>query len=466
MKKRICFLLSVILLACGALVPQESFAASPSPTIEAEAAILVDMTTGDILFEKNSREQLYPASTTKMITCLLALENLKPDKIVIADEEVAATGGTVVPLKVDEAISVEALENVMMVVSANDAAVALAKAVSGSVPEFAKLMNERAKELGAEDTNFVTPNGLHDDAHVSTAYDLAMIALGCMKNETFRKIVKQPAYTVPETNKSLARAFNNTNLLLYSDDESDMVYVGGVRRVCKYDGIIGVKTGYTGRAGGCLVSAAERNGTKILCVVLKSSTMGRFADSISLLDWGFANYKTLKVLGEGATLGAIKVKGGAVRAVEAVMSSDALATIPADASDAVLSTEIKLFDSLKAPVEAGTRIGEVLMYEGGALVASYSAIAAQTVEKGGILSNIGIPDKTAAIIWTILKLVFLVIFLLLVVYVLIKRRQTRIKKARKAARLEKKRREEEARRREWESSYRNRYIDYEDEDER
>ncbi|MBP5749662.1 MAG: D-alanyl-D-alanine carboxypeptidase, partial [Firmicutes bacterium] len=285
----------IILLVCAAVLggmPLRAFALTPYPRLEGSAAMLLDMTTGEVLYELNADERHYPASTTKMMTGLLAVENLDLESDITVDAEAASTPGSGIKLKEGEVMNADVMLHAMLIPSSNDCAVAIAKAISGGIDNFAVLMNARARELGCKNTNFVNPSGLHEDNHYTTARDLSIIAMACMKNERFREIVGNAEYTVPETNRSEARELVSSNLLLWDEQERHKIYVGNDLRYPKYEGTFGVKTGYTPQAGGCLVAACERDGTKLLSIVMDSSDMGRFADSIKLFDWGFENYKT------------------------------------------------------------------------------------------------------------------------------------------------------------------------------
>jgi len=427
------------------------------PTLEGEAAILLDLTTGEILYEKNADERLYPASTTKMMTCILALEHLDMNKVLTMDDEVHATGGSVLGLKDGENISVKDLVNALMVRSANDCGVGIAKGVSGSVSDFANEMNAKAKELGCTGTHFVNPHGLHADDHYTTARDLSIIAQYCMKNETFREIVKQPNYTVPATNMNEEVLVVNTNYMLYDESDANRIYVGNELRYCKYEGCIGIKTGYTSQAGGCLVAAATRGNTTLLSVVLKSSTYGRFADSIKLLDWGFENYRTLNVASAGMDLGTIPVKKGEFNKVGTELASDIFITVPNDAADSVIQQDPRLDESVKAPVAAGTVVGKYVIVESGTEVAEYDIITTADIAEGGILSNFGIEDSVARKIkYTILGII-LVLFTALVVWVLYKRHETKVKRARRDAKRAAYRAEQARKRAEWEAQYDRRY---------
>ncbi|WP_206458366.1 D-alanyl-D-alanine carboxypeptidase family protein [Anaerovorax sp. IOR16] len=452
MKKFFAALLAVIFV-CSAT--NFSYGAAAEPIIGGASGILIDATTGEILYQKDADVQRYPASTTKMITALLALENLDLNKVVTVDTDTPFTEGSRMYLIEGEQLKVEQILYGMMTESANDAAVALAKEVSGSVEEFAKLMNQRAKELGAKNTNFVTPNGLHDDAHVTTAYDLAMIAKYAMTNEKFRDLVTTYRFVLPQTNKQETRYMYNTNRMLY--DEKTKVVVNGVLRGCKYEGVTGIKTGYTSHAGGCLVASAKRGDTELIAVTLASTDKGRFADCITLLDYGFANYKTVHSMESGTELGEIKVSRGSVNRVKVTLAKDAATTLPVEASPSVLSTKLVLDKSLKAPVKKGEKAGVLQVYEGDTLLKEYEAVAAVNVKKGGPLSIFGITDKTAKLIGIVALIIVGFLILLMGAYIALKRRQVRLRKQRRLERQKRIQREELERRTAWEEEYERRY---------
>jgi len=466
MKKLITLILAaVVMLSCFA-VP--AYGESANFTLEAEAAILIDLTTGKVLYEKNADEQLYPASTTKIMTCILALENLDQTKSLYIDDEVHATGGSVLGLKREEEISVKDVIWATMVRSANDGAVALAKGVSGSVDNFAQLMNRKAKELGCTGTNFVNPHGLHNSEHVSTARDLSLIALYCMNqseySSTFRKIVAATSYTVPATNKNEAYTVVTTNYLLNDEQDKNRIYVGNELRYCKYDGCIGVKTGYTSQAGGCLIAAAEKNGTELLSVVLKSSTYGRFADSIKLLDWGFANSRTMTVLAAGESMGTIAVHKGEFNKVETELAETITATVPSEASDSIITWDKEMEEVITAPIAAGVKVGTLHVYESGQDIGSYDIITSSEVVEGGILSTFDIEDQTAH--WIFMGIIgfFALVIFGFIGWILYMRKVTREKKARRAAKIKAKKEAEAKRRASWEDDYNRRYTYYDDED--
>ncbi|HRV34159.1 MAG TPA: hypothetical protein P5281_07485, partial [Anaerovoracaceae bacterium] len=219
------------------------------------------------------------------------------------------------------------------------------------------------------------------------------------------------------------------------------------------------KTGYTSNALGCLVSAATKDGTTLLSVVLKSSDLGRFADSIALLDWGFENYKTVNVLSSGEELGTVSVRRGSVNKVVAIAHRQVASTVPVEASESVLSTEVRLDPFVRAPVEAGQKIGEIELLESGTRIAVFPAVAAAGVDVGGILSVFGIEDHTAGLIGKAALILSVGLILLTVIYIIYKRRQIRRKKLERARRLREKQAREETRRLEWEQQYEKRYRD-------
>ena len=251
--------------------------------IYSDAVILIENQTGKTLYEKNSEQKMYPASTTKILTAILSIEkgNLN-DKVTVSKTAIAQMkpGYTSAYLSEGEIISVEDLLKVLLINSANDASNVLAEYISGSIDSFVTLMNEKSKELGCTNTHFVTTNGLHDDNHYTTAKDLAIIARYCMQNETFRKIVSMKKCVIPATNKSEERIYKNTNDLI---NPTSGYY---------YPSCIGIKTGFTSEAKNCLISACSKNGLQVIAVVLGASITenhksARYVDSKTLYDYTY-----------------------------------------------------------------------------------------------------------------------------------------------------------------------------------
>ncbi|MEG1930262.1 MAG: D-alanyl-D-alanine carboxypeptidase family protein [Anaerovorax sp.] len=453
MRKVIC--LMAIVFALTNFIPTASMwsygVEIAPPEIAAESAILMDMHTGNMVFEKNADVPMFPASTTKMMTAILAVEHLDLSQNITIDKETPFTEGARIYLEEGEVVTGEQLLRSMLIASANDSAVALAKAVAGDVPSFAKMMNERAKKLGAKNTNFVNPNGLHEEAHVTTARDLALIGQKLMSNDLLREIVGTYRYVFPATNKKEERFLYNTNRLLY--DDKTTVTVNGKTRSTLYEGAMGVKTGYTPEAKSCLVSAAKRGNTELLAVVLKSSDGGRFEDSIALLDYGFHLVKSVKVMSKGTDLGEAKVKGGSVNRVKVIAAKDAVATLPKEASTDMVKTKVVFNKDIQAPIKENQKLGEVRIYEGDKRIGTVDALAVSAVPKGGILSVFGIPDKNAKIIGIVVASLLGIFVVLLVAYILLKRRQIRRKKKRKAEKAKREKRAQEHAWKEWSGEY-------------
>lgn len=405
--KKIFIVLLVLFITLNSAIA--SFAEiDKNPMVEAKAAVLINALTGEILYDKNMNQKMYPASTTKIMTALLVLENLDVSSTVTIDKETALTGGSQINLSEGEKITVEQLLYALLLKSANDAAVALAKTVDGSVPAFADRMNERAKELGAKNTNFVTPNGLHDNNHYTTAYDIAMITREAMKNKEFRHIVTSLEYNIPKTNKSDARVLKNPNKLLYS---KAIISVNGVRKPIKYAGAIGIKNGYTSEAGRCLVAGAKRDNMELISVVLNTSAAGKFADSIALLDYGFENYKGILTIKRGDSLGKIKVSMGAVNNVEIVAAKSSYLTMAKDKTDVKVNRKIVIDNKLEAPVYKGQKVGTVEIYKGNILTDVIDVVTAEKVDKGGPLSIIGIPDNISHVLGIALLVIIIILFI-------------------------------------------------------
>ncbi len=410
-----------------------AYGASSKDALELEAttAILIDAKTGEILFSKNKDVQLTPASMTKIMTALLAIENLDMDTVVTIDDETPYTEGNIIYMHKGEKFTVEQLLKAMLVTSANDCAVALAKTMSGTIKDFSNLMNGKAKELGAKNTNFVNPNGLDDKGHVSTAYDMAMIAKEAMKNETFREIVAMTSYTVPKTNKNKKRPLYTTNRLL-SDKYNDIV-VNGEYRKPYYKNAIGIKTGYTPVALGCLTAAAEKNGTELISVVMHSSDFGRFADTIALFEYGFANYSTYTVYDKGEAVETIKVKGGKPDEVKGITSWDACVTLQKGENKDLVTEKIVWDNNLVAPIAKGTTVGAITLYKDGEPVAVTDIVAADKVEEGmfSFLYNghVAYPGKLALLIAAIV----LVLLAIAIVIIRIMNRRKRMKQRQRQA---------------------------------
>ncbi|MDD2480510.1 MAG: D-alanyl-D-alanine carboxypeptidase [Lutispora sp.] len=286
MKRKFILLATLIIFICN-------FGSTwAEPTISSPSAILIDAKTGRILYEKDIDTKKFPASTTKIMTAILCLEhgNLS-DIVTISDKpSLVERGSSQIYLIPGEKLTLEQLLYALMLESANDAAVAIAEHISGSAEEFAKLMNSRAKELGAQNTNFVNPNGLHDDNHVTSARDLALMARYGMTLPKFREVVSTVKYTIPETNKQPMRDYiTNTNKLIWkSNKEFSLDYATGI------------KTGYTAKAKNNLVAGALKDGMELISVVMgengTSDITNVYSVTKELLEYGFNNFSNIGLL--------------------------------------------------------------------------------------------------------------------------------------------------------------------------
>ncbi|MCI9039506.1 MAG: D-alanyl-D-alanine carboxypeptidase [Clostridia bacterium] len=341
-----------------------SFAAETSSiTIYSPSCILMETSTGKILYEKNAHQVRYPASTTKIMTAILALENCElTDVATVSRNAIHSIPPDYVTCRIKEGeqLTVEQLLNVLLIPSANDAAIVLAEHISGSVSKFSDLMNEKAKEIGCKNTHFVNPNGIHNKNHTSTAYDLALMGQYAMKNDIFRKIVQKIKYTLPTTNKYSKedRTFYTTNdLLIKNTSKSKSNYY--------YPNATGIKTGYTGEAGNCLVSSAKDNNMEVISVVLgadftKEGLSEKFLDSITLLNYAFDHYAIQTLQEKNSILQEVEVASATkeTKNLKVLVKDNIEALV--DKTISVESLEPKIsIDKLKAPISAGSTVGTI-----------------------------------------------------------------------------------------------------------
>ena len=340
-------------------------AALAAPENSAQSAVLIDAKSGKILYEKNAHTRKGMASTTKIMTALVALENSPLDRIVTVDPRACGVEGSSVYLFENEKISMESLLYALMLQSANDAAEAIAYAVSGSMEAFVGLMNQKATELGLTATHFDNPHGLDGETHYTTAYELARIAAEALENEVFAEIVSTVKKTIPLHNGEATRLLVNHNRLLR-----------------EYDDIIGVKTGFTKKCGRTLVSAAQKNGVRLICVTLDDGN--DWADHRALLDYGFSLYEENKITETGKCSYNVPVCGGNAPSVRVENKESLSALLPKNHGDIVSVTELPRF--LYAGVKEGDVIGKTVFYADGiklgeVLLYAQSSVPIQREEK-------------------------------------------------------------------------------------
>jgi D-alanyl-D-alanine carboxypeptidase (penicillin-binding protein 5/6) len=330
------------------------------PKVTAKSAILIDAKTGNVLFEKKADAKHSPASCTKIMTALLAIENLGPDDIVTVAPEASGVEGSSVGLVPDEEIRAEDLFYAALLESGNDAAAALAIGVDGSIEKFADHMNERVEQLGLTHSHFANPHGLDDPEHYTTARDLAFIAQDAMKNENFRKYVGTYEYTMEKTNLQPERILHNSNRLLY--EEGRVVTVYGEEVKVKYPDTTGIKTGYTSKSGNCLVSGVNRDGLELISVILKSQGMDQYSDTMSLLEYGLHNFKEVTYMKKGESMFERPVANAGKNHVNLVLADDLTVTVNNhDNSSYEVDGEVtgETTDSeIMAPIKAGDVFGK------------------------------------------------------------------------------------------------------------
>ncbi len=331
--------------------------------VSAGGVMLMDARTHKVLYAKTAHEKLPMASTTKIMTAILAIEAGNLDALVTVPQEAYGVEGSSMYLRLGEQISMRDLLYGLMLVSGNDAAVAIAVHVGGSVEGFAALMNAKAASLGAHNTHFVTPNGLPDPDHYTTAYDLALIACYAMQNETFREIVGTTYYQT--TTGEIARTVKNKNKILW-----------------EYEGGNGVKTGYTMAAGKCLVFAAEREGMQLVGVVLNCPDM--FPSAKRLLDYGFETYQQETLVTADERIARVRVTGGKKNTLEVASKNDIIILVK-NGDSTTVRTVVNLAGPVEAPVEKGDVLGTLEVWEDGRVLAETELVAAETVESSAYL---------------------------------------------------------------------------------
>lgn len=331
------------------------------PQVTASSAIVIEAKTGHVLYERDAEKQMYPASTTKMMTLITALESNDLDEIVTVSERASGAEGSTLWLEIGERIPLGELLSGMIMTSGNDAAIAIAEHVDGTVPEFAAHMTRRAHELGATGTNFVNSNGLPDENHYTTAHDLARLAAYGYTLKDFEDIVSLKQQSYPWVHDDSAKMLRSENQMLWL-----------------YEGGNGVKTGYTDAAGRCLVSAANRNGVQLIAVVLDSLYI--WNDSIALLDYGFSKVDNEAIVRADETAATLPIISGRKKSMQ-VKTVDELIMPTFKDDESAYNLEYDLPSYLKAPVKKGDTVGRVHVLCDGKEVAQTEVVATADVEQ-------------------------------------------------------------------------------------
>lgn len=334
--------------------------------ISAECAILTEASSGRVLFASNAEAKRAMASTTKIMTALVVIENCELDDIVAIPKEAVGIEGSSIYLAAGEKLTVKELLYGLMLRSGNDAATALAMHCSGSVASFVALMNSYAQNIGALNTSFANPSGLPAKDHYTTAYDLALISAKAMKHDVFREIVSTQKVTITWDGHNTDRLLINKNKMLY-----------------QYDGADGIKTGYTIAAGRCLVSSATRNGMTLIAVVLNSSPM--YADCSAMLDFGFENYSMTELVSADTVMGSVTIKHGFEKSITYKASNTV--SVPLAKTDSFFITARIEAESMEAPVYANEVIGCAEIYINGNKTASVPLILTASVKRNSFFSR-------------------------------------------------------------------------------
>lgn len=392
MKRTIIALLAALLLFSqlgGAALADFDPASISTPYI-----CLMDRCTGAVLYEHNARERAFPASTTKIMTTILAIEMCEDlyQVINIGSEFDTKGSATTPPLARNEEMRIIDLIYCIMLVSGNDAASALAIYLAGSQEQFATLMNQKAAEIGMKDTHFSNANGLHDENHYSTAYDMALLGRYAMRNEAFRKIVGTSSVEVPATNKSGVRKLENSNRLLFTKEDKKNI---------EYAYATGIKTGDTTQAGRCLVASAQKDGVELIVTLLgdiegKVASEYRFENAAKFFDWGFANYSAVQLSQLSLPMEffapvtnasfddetGLAVKADIEADAEIAGLSEKINAIKADSS-AITAAPSYTGGALTAPISAGDVIGQVSYSYQGEVIYTADLIAQRGIDEIG-----------------------------------------------------------------------------------
>ncbi len=363
---------------------QSSEEESDPLNLVAQSAIMIDAETGIILYDKECHERLYPASITKIMTTLLALENSKPTDVITHSHNAVfgiGPGSSHIGMREGEQITMEQALNGIMLASANEVCMAVAEFIDSDVDKFVERMNKKAAELGALDTHFNNPHGFHDDNHYTTAYDMSLFMQEAIKNKDFVKLISTLEYTIPETNiVNEKRPLTNKNKMI---QPWSPFY---------YEYCVGSKTGFTDEAGNTLVTFGEKDGIKLITVVMKDQGTATYTDTKTLLEYGFSLYENKKILSPGDFSKPVKVvqkyndRSYELGEVNAVLEDSVSVNVPnfVDTSKIKLNENIK--DELEPTIKKSDVIGSLDILYDSKKIASADLVSDKTIE--------AIPDET------------------------------------------------------------------------
>lgn len=348
------------------------------PSTTAEGIFLLDNRTNKVLYSRSENKKMYPASTTKILTAIIVLENCNLNDVVSASYNAVMSipnGYSTADIQIGEELTVEQLLELLLVCSANDAANVLAEYVGGSIDSFVSMMNTKLNELSLTDSHFTNAFGMQDENHYTTAHDLAFIMKYCLKNDTFRKIAGQASCAIPATNKSGTRTYTSTNELLIPETSHYYSY------------LTTGKTGFTTQAKECLVSSAYRDNLELICVVLGSND--RFADTRNLYEYAYSNYSIKNVVNEKDVVTNITVTNASrdTKNLDLLVNEMVPVLINNSESISEIIPEITLNENISAPIEEGTVLGKV-KYSVDGVEYTTDLIASHHVKKSEILTYI------------------------------------------------------------------------------
>lgn len=399
------------------------------PEISAKSAVVYCENTGDIIFDKDMHAKSYPYSTTKVLTALLAAQRLPLDQQITVSQAASEVDGSSMNLVAGEVVTVEDLLYGLMLPSGNDAAYALAEAVSGDINSFAALMNETANNIGTKNTHFINPNGIKDEEHYTSAYDMMQIFKVASSDDVVRRVSGTKTKKIPATNLSGERNLKNTADVLFD----------------KNLGVVSAKTGSWDDEK-TLVFRYEKDGLKLVVAIMQSPPETREADAKALIKYAEKSIKGIRVIKTGKSVGKVAIKGGVKTRLNVFTSEEGIAYVPKEGSNKLISTKVDLDENVKAPIKSGTQVGKYIILVADEPVNEIPLIIHESVKKGWLPSQIGISNLATVII---LSVIFFILFL----WIMISARRARIRKRKALLRrkkieaLARKQLEEEERRR-------------------
>ncbi len=397
-KKIFCIIFVVILTVSFAVVPTSAY----TPTnfeIDAEGAMLVNMDTGDILYQKNIHQKLYPASLTKLMTALVLYENtqdLDSETVTVSEYAIKSLEGTdssTGGLKVDEVLTVRQMLYVLLMSSANEGANAIAEHVSGSIEAFCEKMNQKAQALGMTGTHYANAHGLHDPEHYTTVSDMYKLTTAILSVDVLKEVVYTTKYKLEATNKNKSRTITTTNFLLLNNNEKCTAekYKG---QLYYYKYAKGIKTGYTDAAGRCLVTTASKNGYNYMCILMNSPVYENgkkirieFGDTKALYEWAFNEFEYKTVLNTDEILDEVPVDlAWDTDYVSVVPETQLSAIVPKVADNSTISLDVTWYkESYDAPIKKGAVLGECNVVYAGEVLGTVNVVASQDVERSTLM---------------------------------------------------------------------------------